>query len=124
MTEMQAAMGLVQLGKLPTVLDRKRANAAKLGARIEEIAGVQAPVVRPECDPTFMLYTLLVERGRDGLRASMREAGIETRVYFPPAHLQPVFAEHRTDLPVTEEVAGRILSVPMHAQLGTEDIDA
>jgi perosamine synthetase len=124
LTEIQAAMGSAQLAKLPAILDRKRANAAKLASRLDGIAGVQAPVVRPDCDPVFMLYTLLVDGGRDNLRAALRAAGIETRIYFPPAHLQPVLTEHRTSLPVTEDVASRMLSVPMHAQLRAEDIEA
>jgi perosamine synthetase len=124
LTEMQAAMGKVQLTKLPAVLDRKRANAAKLTARLDEIDGVQPPVVRPGCDPAFMIYTVLVDRDRDRLASVLRKAGIESRVYFPPAHLQPVLADFRTELPVTESVAPRMLSVPMHAQLRAAELDA
>jgi dTDP-4-amino-4,6-dideoxygalactose transaminase len=47
----------------------------------------------------------------------MLAAGVEVRLYFPPAHLQPVFAERRADLPVTEDLSRRMLSLPFHARL-------
>ena len=123
LTEMQAAIGLVQLRKLPAILDRKQASAAKLAARLEGISGVTPPALRPEADHVFMLYTVLVERRRDEVRQALREAGIESRVYFPPAHLQPIFADASVSLPVTEAVAQEMLSVPMHAQLQAAELD-
>lgn len=123
LTEMQAAIGTVQLTKLPGILERKRAHARRLTEQLEPIPGVVAPIVRPECGHVFMLYTLLVDRGRDELLAALREQQIEAKVYFPPAHRQPIFASYGTDLPVTEDVAPRMLSVPIHAQLDPRDID-
>jgi len=48
---------------------------------------------------------------------SMLAAGIEARVYFPPVHRQPMFRTAGAHLPVTDEVAGRILSIPFHSAL-------
>ena len=56
---------------------------------------------------------------------SQEAAGIETRFYFPPVHLQPVFATDAgpgPDLPVTEHLAERILSVPFHARVTDDDL--
>ncbi len=49
--------------------------------------------------------------------------GIESRIYFPPAHRQDAFRQFDARLPVTERLAGRILSIPMHAGLTTADLE-
>lgn len=124
LTEMQAAMGTAQLAKLPEILETKQAHARRLTELLEPIPGLTPPAVRPECGHVFMLYTLLVDRGRDELRTALEAERIETRLYFPPAHCQPIFSAHPVRLPVTDEVAKHMLSVPVHAQLPTSDIEA
>ncbi len=117
LTEMQAAMGRVQLRKLDAILARKRASAAWMDDRLAALPGVTPPYVPPYVTPTYMLYTCLVEENRDAVLDYLTGRGIEARIYFPPVHLQPVFTGHRCRLPVTEDVAGRLISIPMHAQL-------
>jgi len=125
-TEMQAAMGRVQLSKLDGILARKRELAARLDQGLAKIAGVQPPVVRPDRDHVYMLYTVRFSGGtplRDAVARLAAERGIETRVYFPPAHRQPVFSGVPSDLPVTDDVAGRILSLPAHSRLAVDEVD-
>ena len=69
-----------------------------------------------------MLYTCLVEKNRDAVLAHLLRVGIEARIYFPPAHLQPIFSEPRQSLPVTEAVAGKMLSIPMHSRLQPDEL--
>lgn len=123
MGEMQAAIGVVQVGKLDAILERKRANAAWMTERLRSIDGVTPPAVRPDRDHVFMLYTLTVRRGRDALLQHLEDEGIEARVYFPPVHRQPIFADTSVDLPVTDDVTGRILSVPMHSRMSAGDLE-
>ena len=124
-TEMQAAMGVCQVERLDHILERKRANAAALTARLAPIAGVQTPTEAPDRDHTYMLYTVqLPADRRDQVAADLAADGIEARIYFPPAHLQPVFADTPSDgLAVTEDVARRILSLPVHLSLSEQDLD-
>jgi perosamine synthetase len=123
LTEMQAAMGRVQLEKLDAILARKASNAMVLRPLLEAIPGVRRPVVAAERTHTFMIYTILLSSGvRDAVLQGMLQAGIEARVYFPPAHRQPVFARTSTDLPATQEVAGRMLSVPFHSRLSASEL--
>jgi perosamine synthetase len=117
MTEMQAAMGKVQLGRLDNIIMRKRENASAFGQRLRGIRGVTPPAAQPDREHVYMLYTTLLDSGRDATRDAMLAAGVEVRLYFPPAHLQPVFAERRADLPVTEDLSRRMLSLPFHARL-------
>lgn len=119
-TEMQAAMGRVQLSKLDGILRRKREIAVMLDEGLSSIAGVHPPAVGPERDHVYMLYTVRFSEGssvRDAVVELARERGIETRVYFPPAHRQPVFSDVTADLPVTDDTARRILSLPAHSKL-------
>ena len=52
----------------------------------------------------------------------LAQQGIESRVDFPPAHRQPVFGGQPPDLPVTDDLAGRILSLPMHSLLTPDEV--
>lgn len=124
-TEMQAAMGRVQLSKLDGILVRKREVARRLGEGLSGLLGVTPPVVRPDRDHVYMLYTATFAdtRVRDQVARVAEQRGIETRVYFPPAHRQPVFSGTPVDLPVTDDVAGRILSLPAHSRLTPDEID-
>ena len=126
-TEMQAAMGVVQTGRLDGILERKRANAVRMGQLLADVPGVRPPVVRPDREHVYMLYTTLLDAGidRDAVLKRMLDMGIEARVYFPPAHRQPVFAATggpAAELPVTEDLARRMLSLPFHSRLTSDEL--
>jgi perosamine synthetase len=122
LTEIQAAIGRVQLGKLDAILARKRANADWMSRRLERIPGITPPYQLPHASSTHVLYTCLVDKNRDAILAHLLQAGIEARIYFPPAHLQPIFSGERQRLPVTEAVAARMLSIPMHSRLEPQEL--
>ena len=122
-TEMQAAIGEVQLGKLDRILQRKRANALKMGELLSGVPGVRPPVQRPDREHVFMLYTLFVEH-RDQLMAELNADGIEARVYFPPAHSQPIFGRLNANLPTTDEISRHILSLPFHSLISTAELES
>lgn len=122
LTEIQAAIGRVQLRKLDAILARKRANADWMSRRLEGIPGITPPYQLPHARSVHMLYTCLVDENRDAVLAHLLKVGIEARIYFPPAHLQPVFSENRQSLPVTEAVAAKMLSIPMHSHLSPDEL--
>ena len=117
LTEMQAAIGRVQLRKLDAILARKHANADWLSRRLAQVPGISPPYQVPHASSSHMLYTCLVRRNRDAVLDHLQRRGIEARIYFPPAHLQPIFAGRRLRLPVTEAVAAQMLSIPVHSRL-------
>lgn len=128
LTDIQAAIGTVQLGRLPGILERKRGNAERLGARLRGLAGVTPPAVRDGAEHPYMLYTTLLDDGidRDAVLADLTGQGIEVKHYFPPVHQQPIFAEttraEAVVLPVTERVSRRMLSLPFHPGLGDAEL--
>lgn len=123
MTEMQAAMGCVQLTKLDAILARKRANAAWMKERLGGLPGLRLPVVKPDREHPYMLYTILVDRDRNRVLEQLNNAGIEARLYFPPVHQQPLFSPAARSLPVTERVAEHMLSIPFHSKLTPADLE-
>lgn len=130
MTEMQAAMGIVQLGKLKETLEIKIRNAALYASLLAGVEGITVPIIADGRNHTYMIYTLKLDTSklklsRDEIMTGLRKRGIQAKLYFPPAHLQPVFAGlgHREgDLPVTEELSRQLLSLPIHSRLTEEDI--
>lgn len=123
-TEMQAAIGRAQIAKLDQILERKRRVAAALTANLSGLPGVAPPVVKADRDHVWMLYTLKLDQERDQVLDALLADGIEAKVYFPPAHLQPIFSPGAASLPVTEDLAGRLLSLPVHSRLSADDVVA
>jgi perosamine synthetase len=131
MTEMQAAVGIEQLKKLPAILAHKRSNAAYLSERLSLLPGILVPVVAPGRTHTFMLYTIMVNEpdapiSRDRLGARLEARGIQTRVAYPPVHLQPIFRERggrEGQCPQAERAAGQLLTLPFHGKLTQSDLD-
>jgi perosamine synthetase len=126
LSEMQAAMGRAQTAKLQAILARKGTLALELDRLLDPIAGVQPPRTREDREHVHMLYTVTLDSAeasrRDAVIADLARQGIESRVYFPPAHRQPVFSGRQPELPVTEDLAGRILSLPMHSRLTPDEL--
>lgn len=123
MTEFQAAIGREQLRRLDDIVRHKQVGAARLATLLAD-ADVDFPPRRADRTATFMLLTLRSATRRDAIVAGLVERGIEARVYFPPAHLDPVFAAEKIRLPRTERIADTIFSVPFHARLTDDDLRA
>ncbi len=124
MTELQAAIGLVQLGKLDGFNAARQANAAFLSKHLRT---VQVPTVPAGYTHVFHQYTVRVPDGnRDRLLAGLREAGIGAEVYYPGLVYQQEpyrsmgYADH---LPAAEQAVGEVLSLPVHPGLTADDLD-
>lgn len=128
--EMSAALGVSQLSRIESILERRASVAAKYTERLAHIHGVTVLKTTPESSRmSWFVYIVQLDsdRSRDGVAARMEAKGIPTRNYFPPIHLQPFFMERygykRGQFPVTERVAARTLALPFHASMSEEDID-
>jgi dTDP-4-amino-4,6-dideoxygalactose transaminase len=116
---LQAAILRVKLRYLDGWNAARRDIAQQYLTRLSN-TGVELPAIRRECDPVWHLFVIRTD-DRDSLQASLKASGVETGVHYPcPLHLQPAYAElgvPRGSLPVTESVAGRILSLPMFPEM-------
>lgn len=124
LSELQAAMGVCQLDRLDQILATKAANARALEGLLGEVADLQLPTVAPGRTHPFTIYTLKMSpQARARAAAALDDAGIESRLYFPPAHREPAFSEGPTpELPVTDSLDGRLLSIPFHARVTAADL--
>jgi len=117
MTEIAAAIGLVQLGHLEEWNSRRRENAAFYAAELRGIPGLTLPDEQPGRAHVWHQYTLRVDGRRDDVRAKLLEAGVGAEVYYPtPVHRQPAFATDVT-LPNSERLASEVLSIPVYPGL-------
>lgn len=114
--ELQAAVLRVKLRFLDASNAQRRAWA---DAYRQQLAGLPLvlPQERPYTEHVYHLFVVQVEN-RNGLQSFLQEQGIGTAVHYPaPVHLQPAYAHLRASLPVTERLAGQILSLPLYPHL-------
>lgn len=121
MTDIHAAIGRVQLTRLPEWTRQRQHNAAVLDA---ELRGVGIPAVREGATHVYHQYTIRVQEDRDGFAAALREEyAIGSGVYYPvPNHRLPSFARAEL-LPQTEAAAAEVLSLPVHPSLTADDLE-
>jgi dTDP-4-amino-4,6-dideoxygalactose transaminase len=123
LTDIAAAIGLVQLDKLERNTNRRRAIAARYDAALADLP-VRTPVVPAGRTHVFHQYTIEVEGDRDGIVAALAAAGVATAIYYPiPVHRQPYVIERglHAYLPVTDRASQQTLSLPMFPGLTQED---
>ena len=128
MTDLQAAMGLVQLGKLDAMVQRRRELA---GRYQQHLAGV--PGLRTVCDPSYgttnyqSFWLVLPEEfpwSRDELLAHLAARGIGCRRGIMASHLEPAYADvGPVHLPVTEHLTSRSLILPLFHEMTTDQQD-
>lgn len=119
MTDINAAIGRVQLGKLPTWTEARQRNAKILD---EGLHGVVVPAVAEGAEHVYHQYTIRVH-DRDDVQRRLTAAGIGTGVYYPiPNHRLPSFARS-LDLVETERAAREVLSLPVHPSLSDADLE-
>jgi len=114
----------VVLGKLER-FEWEIAQRIEIGARYSRLladlpAGAGTVTVRPDRDSVWAQYTVMVP-DRDAVQARLKEAGIPTAVHYPrPIHAQPAYAQYAEGAhatPVSDLLASRVMSLPMHADL-------
>jgi perosamine synthetase len=121
MTDIHAAIGRVQLTKLPGWTEDRRRNAAFLDAHLENVV---VPPVRAGATHVYHQYTIRVQGDRDGMVTALREEhGVGSGVYYPiPNHRLPSFGLE-LDLPETERAALEVISLPVHPSLSADDLE-
>ena len=127
MTDIQAAIGIVQMSRLPTMLARRRALAERYDRLLAGLPGVLAPVEPERGQHTFQSYMVVIEGERPVLEI-MRELlrkGVTTRRAVMASHLEPAYRECAlpAPLPVTERVAARGLIVPLYPEMTDAEQD-
>lgn len=120
MTDLHAAIGRVQLAKLPGWTAKRQANAQFFDSNLE---GVVVPPVASDAVHVYHQYTVrIVGLDRDRFATELHDLGVGSGVYYPtPVHRLPSFGLD-LDLPETERAAREVLSLPVHPALSADDL--
>ncbi|MCX9011115.1 MAG: DegT/DnrJ/EryC1/StrS family aminotransferase [Candidatus Methanoperedens sp.] len=130
MTDIAAAIGSVQLGKLEGFNEARIKNAEYLSSRLSKIKGLRVPSVGESRRHVFHQYTIRLKGGsavRDNVASLLNKRGIGTGIYYPlPVHRQPFYKKSGCNysLPVSERAAEEVLSLPVHPAVSRSDLDS
>lgn len=125
MDTLQCAVVLAKLERFDWEVDQR----LKIGARYNELFQGKCPVIaqRPDRTSVFAQYTVIVEN-RDLVQAKLKEIGVPTAVHYPvPLHRQPAYGRCcriNGELKYSEQMAARVMSLPMSADLDAKTQDA
>jgi hypothetical protein len=126
MSDLTAALGLAQLRRLDTILERRRGIEMLYRRHVSSFEGIKDPYVGPDVtEMHWFLYlvhlgTRFSRSSRDAIVDDLKTAGIEAAAYSQPLHLQRHYFEQgyrRGDYLVTEKVADRAVALPFHTHL-------
>lgn len=122
MTDVQAAIGLVQLGRLAAIVERRRELAARYTAALADVPGLTPVADPPYGRTTYQSYWVLLAEdfplARNALLARLAEQGISARRGIMAAHREPAYAGHpHVPLPVTERITAASLILPLYHEM-------
>ena len=127
MTDLQAAVGLVQLARLDAMLRNRRALAQRYTLSLGALPGVEPPHVPADCLANYQSYIVRlpgVDRARrDRIVQDLLEKGVSCRPGIMTAHRQPPYLDANFHLPVTELVSDQSLILPLFEGLTEADQD-
>ncbi len=131
MTNITAALALVQLERLEVILERRKRSEYWYYDYVKCFEGIKDPYVAPEVTEVhWFLYivhlgTRFSRSSRDGIIDDLKKEEIESAAYSVPLHLQPHYFDlgyRKKDFLVTEKVADRAVVLPFHAHLSEDQI--
>jgi perosamine synthetase len=132
MTDIAAALGLVQLERLDEMHQRRSAIAARYTQAFAGLPEVEVPTLRPDRTSAWHLYILRLHLdrlrcARGELVRALGAAGIGASVHFIPLHLHPYYRETYgygpRDFPVAYAEYQRAVSLPIYSRMTDQDVD-
>jgi perosamine synthetase len=125
MSELHAAVGLVQLRRLDEFIKIRREVADQYDDGLAGIDGITPLTISSETN--YYKYVAMLDRGidRQAVKSALKEqhgVALSGEVYASPLHEQPVFADlHHGSLPVAEDVCGRHVCLPIHSDMTLDE---
>jgi dTDP-4-amino-4,6-dideoxygalactose transaminase len=128
-SELNAALGITQLQKLPRNLERRRKLAEQYHKRLRGVSGVTMPFQTYRGVSAFHLLPILLEESSIRIRVMqyLVTRGIQTSIHYPPVHqfsfYQSLAQKCPVSLPQTESVGRRQLTLPLYAGMTESQVD-
>jgi dTDP-4-amino-4,6-dideoxygalactose transaminase len=132
MTDIQAALGLIQLKRLESMQGRRRTIVDRYAAAFVDSDAIQTPVERDNVQHAWHLYVLRLHLdqltiNRARFIEELKERNIGTSVHFIPVHLHPYYRDkygwQPDDFPVAFREYQRLVSIPLHPRLTDADVE-
>jgi len=131
MTDIAAAIGLVQLHRLPSLHERRREIAARYTNLLAEVAEIRLPNTRPDVDHAWQSYVVRVRPEmlrveRDGILATLNKKGVGASVQLAPLHTHSYYRSSLCltdeDFPVASDAAKTMISLPLFTLMSDDDV--
>lgn len=129
MSSISASLALSQLKKINKIIKLRREKANYYNNKLSKIKRTKTPTEPKDCYHVYQMYTIQLEDNetRERLQQDLSKAGVMTRVYFEPIHLKTLYKEKFDyecgDLPRTEEISKKVLTLPLFPTLSYKEID-
>ncbi|MBN1502044.1 DegT/DnrJ/EryC1/StrS family aminotransferase [Candidatus Woesearchaeota archaeon] len=130
MNEISAVLGLTQLKKLDRFNEKRRENAKYLSKGLSRYKQITVPSEPEDAYHVYQMYVIQVSESvdRDNFVIFLRNNNVEASVHFePPVHLHPYYMNEykcrEGDLPITENVAKRVVTLPMFPSMTKKQMD-
>ncbi len=128
MTNLQAAIGLGQFEKIDELIQGRIDNARLYSKLLADLPGITTPQESKDVKAVYWMFGVLVEDefgiSKDELRKKLADRGIETRSFFIPIHLQPIYSYLLSDeFPVSEELGRKGFYLPSASSLRPDQIE-
>ncbi len=130
MTNIQAAIGCAQVGKIEFIINKKREIALNYESRLNNLCGLQLPIEKSYAKNVYWMYHIILtndlSKKRQIVMSKLLEKGIETREGFIPFNMQNIFIEkgftNKYDCPNANKVAKSSFYLPSGTSLSNEDL--
>lgn len=128
MTNLQAALGVGQMKKIDSIIDRKKNNAAIYESLLKNVPGVTLPPNQDWADNIYWLYTILINEAEVGVSSGfisnvLKQNNIDTRPVFYPMNIQPIYrVSCNKEFPVAEYISKSGISLPSAPDINAADI--
>jgi perosamine synthetase len=130
LSDVQAAIGLAQLRRLDTILERRRSLAQRYDEKLKSLGWIDPPAIPSWAVHPYQTYAALLKRdapeNRNSLIQKLADKGVSSRRGIPPIHSEPYMKkrlDHPVSLPVTDDVSQRTLILPLYPQMTEAEQD-
>jgi len=129
MSTMSAALVISQLKKIDKIIKLRREKAKYFNKKLSKMTKIKIPIESKNDYYVYQMYTVQLEnnKSREELQQNLTKAEIMTKVYFDPLHLKTFYREKfhykNGDLPETEEISKKVLTLPLYPTLTNSEMD-
>jgi len=123
LSNVNAAIGLAQLKRLEAFKARKQAIVVRYDEALSDLTGLS--LIEHGGEETFPFFYIVrvLDGRRDELMQHLKDRGVGTGVHYIPNHIQPLFAEYRTQLPVTDQLYEEIVTLPLYYEMQDSEVN-